>query len=44
MNLGAVKDGDSRLSKEEDGVESEAKTGSLKDSKKPSYDDDSDWE
>jgi hypothetical protein len=45
VGLGAVKDGDSRLSKDEDGSESQAKIGSIKASKKLAYDDDdSDWE
>jgi hypothetical protein len=43
VELGAVKDGDSRLSKNEDGPEPLKK--GIKDAKKSQYDDDdSDWE
>jgi hypothetical protein len=44
LDLGAVKDGDSRLTKEEDGSEAQSKTGAIKSAKKSAYDDDSDWE
>jgi hypothetical protein len=45
VDLGAVKNGDSRLTKEVDGAEPQSKAGGIKSAKKSAYDDeDSDWD
>jgi hypothetical protein len=44
VELGAVKDSDPRLSKQDDDSEAPSKSRGLKAAKKPQYEDDNDWE